>query len=818
MNLTGHRSPKGRILILLIALAPFCGNLRAQEVSEYQKPPQVIIDLAEASPIPEALISSKGDLMLLLERREMPSVEELAQPEVRLAGLRINPLYRGQSRAQSFTAIRLKNLSTGTENPFIGLPPNPIIGDITWSPEEDKIAFTLTTPSGVELWMADVKTMEARRLGNLYLNDTYGKPFIWVPDGGALLAKFVDSTRKELAERSLTPSGPVIRESLSKAAPAPTYQDLLKNPDDELAFEYYFTSALKKIDLNGQVTDFADPAIFRSFEYSPDGQYVLMSIITRPYSYLVPIHLFPFTTSIYNKQGKLVKKIYDAPLAENIPAGFDGVPTGPREFGWRSDKPAVVYWVEAQDNGNPDQQASVRDVIFTQAAPFNLNPYRLASCYYRFSSILWGDDKLAIVTERWWRTRSERRVFIKPSNETFRVNLFDRYFEDRYSDPGVFVMQKNQFNRPVLLTDFNALKRMGDQDNVNIFTFSEGASPQGDQPFILKFNIKTKIRDTLFQSQAPYYERPLFFNNGKSILISRESTDTVMNYYKVTLDDQKYEQITNFKNPYPALNGVKKQRIRYTRLDGVNLGGTLYLPKDYETGTLPVLIWAYPKEFKTLAAANEVKGSPYQFTTLSWGSPIYWVTRGYAVLDNADMPVIGESNKRPNDTFVEQIRYNAEAAINHLIKIGIADADRIAVGGHSYGAFMAVNLLAHTDLFAAGIARSGAYNRSLTPFGFQAEERTYWQAPELYYRMSPFSYVDKIKTPLLIIHGEADNNAGTFPMQSERLFTALKGHGAIARLVLLPAESHSYRAQESVLHMLWEMDQWLEKYVKNKGR
>ncbi|HUH33830.1 MAG TPA: prolyl oligopeptidase family serine peptidase, partial [Daejeonella sp.] len=483
----------------------------------------------------------------------------------------------------------------------------------------------------------------------------------------------------------------------------------------------------------------------------------------------------------------------------------DAVATGPREFGWRTDKPATLYWVEAMDGGDPNVRVPLRDIIYTLAAPFNSAPLKLADCYMRFNKINWANDQLAIVTERWWKTRAERRVYIKPGNERYRVNLFDYYYEDAYADPGTFITRKNEYNLPVLLTE-----------NQNIFTISEGASPQGNRPFVLKFNTKTKITDTIFRSRAPYYERPVFFSNKKFLITSRETVDSVPNYYYVDLPDQRHVALTSFTDPYPQLKGVKKQLLSYKRTGGLTLTGTLYLPKDYDTqkGRLPVLIWDYPREFKTVAAAGQVKGSPYQFTRIGWGSPIYWVTRGYAVLDNADMPIVGESNKNPNDTFVEQIKFNAQAAIDHLVKMGVADPKRIAVGGHSYGAFMTANLLAHTDLFAAGIARSGAYNRSLTPFGFQAEERTYWEAPEVYNKMSPFSYANKIKEPLLLIHGEADNNSGTFPMQSERFFNALKGHGATSRLVVLPAESHGYRAKESVLHMLWEMDQWLEKYVK----
>ena len=801
-------------LFLAVFVLIYC----SASAQDYQKPPASILTLFEAPSNPIIRISSDGEWMLMLSQTDLPSIAELSEPELRLAGVRINPANNGQSRGTTYSNIKIKSVSTGVEYAIAGLPQEPKLYDITWSPDESKIAFTHNGTKGIELWVADLKTFQANRLSNFYINNTYDTPFIWLPNGKELLAKFIDENRKSVPEKSMTPTGPIIQENSSLSSPLPTYQDLLKTPYDEQLFDYYFTSQLKLVDLQGKTSAFLNPAIVRSMEYSPDGQYLLLATINRPYSYQVPIKAFPFTTSVYKKDGKLINKLHESQLADNIPAGFDGVPIGPRAFGWRADKGSTLYWVEALDNGNPSQAATIRDVVYTRDLPFNENALKLADCYFRFNSIVWGDDKVAILTERWWKTRFERRSFIKPSNVNFRVNIYDRYYEDRYNDPGVLLTKKNDYNREVLLTEFNPLKRIGDPDNINIFTIADGASPEGDRPFILKFNLKTKVLDTIFRSAPPYYERPVFFNNGKFSINTREKPDSVPNYYKLNLEDSTYTQLTAFTNPYPSLKGVKKQQLTYTRLDGITLGGTLYLPAGFKSGDkpLPVLMWAYPREFKTMAAAAQTKGSPYQFSMIAKASPIYWVTRGYAVLDNADMPVIGESNKEPNDTFLEQIRYNAEAAINQMVKMGVADPKRIAIGGHSYGAFMTASLLANTNLFAAGIARSGAYNRSLTPFGFQNEERTYWQAPEVYNRISPFSNADKIKTPLLLIHGMADNNTGTFPMQSERFYSALKGHGAITRLVMLPAESHGYRAKESLMHMLWEMDTWLEKYVKNK--
>jgi dipeptidyl aminopeptidase/acylaminoacyl peptidase len=783
----------------------YASTTSAQESLTYQKPPQSILALVEAPTTPTVRISSEGEWMLLLESPGLPSIKEVSQPELRLAGLRINPANNSKSRGVSYKGIRVKSVESSEEFTFDGLPSDPQFSDITWSPDETKIAFMNNTDKGIELWYGDLKSRKAQKLTPHFLNDTYGNTFTWAPDGKSILAKFINDNRDKIPEDSAIPTGPVVQESSGKAAPSRTYQDLLKNPYQESLFDYYFSATLKRITLDGELSSILGPAILRSFEYSPNGDYLLVETIKRPYSYLVPANLFPYTTEIFDDSGKMVKALFNAPLAENLPAGFDAVATGPRAFGWRADKPATVYWVEAMDKGDPALRVPLRDMIYTMAAPFNSAPLKLAECYLRFNDIHWANDQLAIVTERWWKTRAERRVYIKPGNERYRVNLFDFYYEDAYADPGAFVTRKNDYNRPVLLTE-----------GQNIFTISEGASPQGNRPFVFKFNTKTKLTDTLFRSRAPYYERPVFFNNRKFLITSREAVDTVANYYYVDLPNLKHTSLTSFADPYPELKGVQKQLLSYKRADGLTLTGTLYLPKDYSTskGRLPVLMWAYPREFKTTAAAGQVKGSPYQFTRLSWGSPVYWVTRGYAVLDNADMPILGESNKYPNDTFVDQVKFNAQAAVDKLTTMGVADAKRIAVGGHSYGAFMTANLLAHTDLFAAGIARSGAYNRSLTPFGFQAEERTYWEATDVYNKMSPFTYSNKIKEPLLLIHGEADNNSGTFPLQSERFFNALKGHGATTRLVFLPAEAHSYRAKESVLHMLWEMDQWLEKYVK----
>jgi dipeptidyl aminopeptidase/acylaminoacyl peptidase len=802
--------------LLPLVLAGCLINLLAvaQKDLKYQTPPAAIADLVTAPLTPLVSVNAGGDWMLLLERPGYPSIEELAQPELRIAGLRINPRTNGPSRSSSYNGLMLKNIETGESHPVEGLPENPRIENVNWSPDGQHLAFSITRPGGLELWVADASTKRARRLTDARLNDAMrGTPYDWFPDNKTILAKLTVEDRGEPPTEPLTPEGPVVQETTGEKAPVRTYQDLLKDPHDEALFEYYATGQLVTIDVeSGQQTPFGDAGIVSESSISPDGHYVLLGAIHRPFSYLVPYSRFPVTYEILDRQGNLVKEIADIPLAENIPKGFGAVREGPRSFTWRNDRPATLYWVEAQDGGDPSVETDLRDRLFYLEAPFDGEAKAGITFRLRYGGLTWGDDELAIAYEWWWTTRQQITSRFDPKVKDSKEVLFDLSFEDRYNDPGNFVTKDNEYGRSVLLTA---------GDDQTLYLTGTGASPEGNRPFLRAFDLATKETEELWRSQAPYYEYPVRVLDPRtgSLITRRESKEEPPNYFLRHWKKDELEALTEFEHPYPALKGIEKQVIKYKRKDGVDLQGDLYLPKGYDPerdGPLPVLTWAYPNEYKSAQAASQVEGSPYEFIRLYWGSPLYWLTQGYAIFDDISMPVIGEGDEEPNDNFREQLVANAEAAIDKLVEMGIADRNRVAIGGHSYGAFMTANLLAHSDLFAAGIARSGAYNRTLTPFGFQSEERTYWEAPEVYYSMSPFMHADKVNEPILLIHGQADNNSGTFPIQSERFYAAIKGLGGTARLVMLPYESHGYRARESILHMLWEQNQWLDKYVKNR--
>lgn len=794
-------------LLVFLAYTSF-----SQKDLNYQTPPKAIEDLVNAPLTPSVSINATGDWMILMERSGYPSIAELAQPELKIAGIRINPRTNGASRSYSYNGLIFKSIADNVEIPVKGLPEKPLIENVSWSPDGQTIAFTNTVEAGIELWMADLSTGQAEKLTDAVINDALGGlPYRWISDK-TLLYKAILADRGEKPVEPLTPKGPVIQQTTGQKAPVRTYQDLLKNPYDETLFDYFVTAQLVMLDLNSkEKSNFGAPGIYSQVSPSPDGEYVYMTQIVKPYSYIVPYSRFTQTADVYNISGEKVKTIATIPASENIPKGFGAVRTGPRNFNWRSDVAASLYWVEALDEGDPKNEVAHRDQSFYLDAPFSGEKMKDIAFKLRAGGVSWGNDNLAVSYEWWWNTRQLITSKFTPGQPDSKEVIFERSFEDRYGDPGNFQTTLNEFGEDVLLTDKSGKK---------LYLIGTGASPEGNRPFVREFDLAKKETKELWRSEAPYYEYPYQIIDLKKnlVLTRRESKEEPPNYFIRDTKKGELTQLTNFPHPYPQLKGIEKQVVQYKRDDGLDLKGDLYLPTDFKEGDdpLPVIMWAYPAEFKSSDAAGQVQGSPYEFIRLGWYSPLYFITQGYAIFDDPSMPIVGEGEEEPNDTFREQLVSNAKAAIDKLDEMGLGDPERIAVGGHSYGAFMTANLLAHSDLFAAGIARSGAYNRTLTPFGFQSEERTYWDAPEVYYTMSPFMHADKVDEPMLMIHGEADNNSGTFPMQSERMFSAMKGLGGNARLVMLPHESHGYRAEESIKHMLWEMNEWLEKYVKNK--
>lgn len=784
--------------------------LFAQDDNTYRTPVKEVMELLLAKPTPSVSIDGKAEWMLLSERNSYPTVEELGQPELRVAGLRINPNNFSPSRQNFINNFTLQNIKTGQSIQVQGLPANMLAGNVSWNPSETKIAFTNTTGTRVDLYVIDIAGRRTFKINKQPLNTVLGTSYTWVDDN-TIIYKSATQAAANAPKKPITPKGPTIQQNLGKAAPSPTYQDLIKSPYDEQLFEFYATGQLIQ-NKNGVETVLGKPAIVSTFSLSPDKKYMMVRTIRKPFSYLVTANGFPSTITINDLTGKVVKVLAELPSSEGTPSGYDNTQNVPRGFDWRDDEAATITWAKPLDSGLIKKQVEYHDAVYALSAPFTGEAKELFKTKTRYAGTTWGNETLALVQEVLRSKQTIRVSRFNSSTGSLEV-LIERNQTDAYNNPGSPVLTRNKFGRPTIQTTDNGTKILMNN--------TTGASAKGDLPFLAKFDLATKKNEIIWRCQEGVYEtvNDVIDADKLVLLTRRESQTEVPNYYIKNLVLRVADKaITNFTNPYPQLEGVKKEKVKYKRADGVDLTGDLYLPKGYnkeKDGPLPLIMWAYPREFNSAADAAQIRGSQYRFTTLSWGSPIFYVTQGYAVLDNAEMPIVATAaDKKPNDDFIAQLKLNAEAAINHLSGLGIADKNRVGVGGHSYGAFMTAHLLAHTNLFKAGIARSGAYNRTLTPFGFQNEERTYWQAPKLYYDMSPFSYADKMKTPILLVHGDSDDNTGTYPINSERLYAAIKGHGGTVRFVFLPYEAHGYRGKENLLHLLWEQQQWLDKYVK----
>ena len=720
----------------------------AQEKLTYQQPPKEILELVNAPLAPSVQIDRKGENLVLLYRDPFNSIAELSEEEMRLAGLRINPKTNIGSRTNYYNNIEVKKASAANAEAVTGLPANPRMSNFRWSPEQDMMAFTHTTASGVEAWVLDIKTRKAKRLTDANLNANISDPLTWFKDGKALLVTMLPEDRKNLINTAeAVPEGPVISVSSGEKAQNRTYQDLLKNPNDEHNFEALTESELFKVKLDGSKNKWLHKAMYSWVNFSPDGQYVLVTHIKRPFSYLVPYYRFPSSTTVYDVSGKVVQNIAEVPLTEVLPKGFMAVREGRRGINWRSDKPHTVVWEQALDGGDPENEVEFRDEVFELEAPFNGTPHSLFKSKNRMSWIQWGNDNMAIAHDYWWNNRNTKSYLFNPSDPSQEVvTLYDRNYQDRYNDPGNFVTERNAYGENVLVLKGKKAYLIGD-----------GYSEEGQHPFVDELDLESQETKRLYRSGYTNKAENLYFAIDMSvgdILVRLESPTEYPNYYiRNIYEDNSLSPLTSFENPFKAIQGVHKEVITYKRDDGLELDATLYLPVGYDMDNkekLPMIMWAYPREFKDKNSASQNTSNPNEFTYPWYGSPIYWLTQGYVVLDDAAFPIVGEGDEEPNETFRKQLVANAQAAIDAVDDMGYIDRNRVAVGGHSYGAFMVANLLSHSDLFAAGIARSGAYNRTQTPFGFQSEERSYWDTPETYYEMSPFMHADKMKTPLLL--------------------------------------------------------------------
>ncbi len=787
-------------------------SIPSADSAAWASPPEPINQILDAPAFPGVLLSPNLRWMVELEHQHLQPISHLAEPEVAVAGFRLNPQTNGPARFHPYIRMAVKAMGEGTFQP-VKLPEPSAIGFLRWSPDGDRLGFTLTTDQGFELWILDLATATAHRLTEPTLNATYGTPYRWLSKD-AVLCKFIPSDRGEPPVKSAVPMAPVIQENFGKATPSRTYTNLLKDSHDEALFEYYVTSRLERVTLAGDRLLLVPPCLIDEAKPSPDGHYILLTTLERPYSYQLPAGRFPRRIQVIDTTGKSLYVVADVPLVDYLSTKFDAVRRGPRSVFWRSDCPATLYWTEALDEGEPTNEAEYRDALYEMDAPFQTQPKKLWRSRDRFRGVSWGRDDVALVWERWHDTRQQRIWQINPAQpETPASLVIERNYEDRYSDPGAPFTVLGNYGRDVLR--FSA-------DGNALFWHGRGASPEGVYPFLERRELGTSQTQgqtqRLWQSQAPYFESvvEILDDEANQLILSRQSTIEAPNYFLGSRDRTDLIPLTHNSDPAPEFAGIQRQVVRYERQDGVQLSAALYLPAGYDAkrdGPLPTVFWIYPEEFKSRELAGQVTMAEHTFTRPRGTSVLFLLTQGYAVLNNPSLPIIGEGEEEPNDRYVEQLLAGIEAAVEYVVNAGVSDRDRLGIGGHSYGAFTTANVLAHSNLFRAGVAMSGAYNRTLTPFGFQGEQRTFWDASHTYVQMSPFTHAGKISAPILLMHGANDSNSGTYPVQTERFFEALKGLGATARFVVLPLEDHGYRSREAVGHALWEIITWFNRYL-----
>jgi dipeptidyl aminopeptidase/acylaminoacyl peptidase len=781
----------------------------------YRTPGHDVVTIVDAPPTPLALLAPGGRFVALVHYEAHPPVALLARPYLALAGVRVDPVLAGRQRMRRLTGLSVLRLEDAAVR-ALSLPDGAQPSVPAWAPDGRRFAFTVDEGDGIGVWVADAESATARQVPGLRVCDvlggdplTVGAAVRWSRDGAWLLALGAPAERPALPE---PPAEPRTEETAGKRSQMATYQDLLRTAADADAFEALATTIPLRVEPEtGAAKELGPPGLYRRLADSPDSEHLLVYRLRRPFSFRVPYQYFARSVEVWSAVGGLERVVADLPVSDEVPR--QGVPTGPRQIAWQERAPASLIWTEAQDGGDPVAPAEHRDQVMRLDSPFTGDPERAFMVRQRCLGWLDLEEPGRLLLTEHDRDRRWLTTWVRDLGEPERSRvLFDQSMDDAYADPGSPLMAtKPDGTRTVL------------QDETAIYLRGDGATPDGDRPFLDRMDLETTQKTRLYQSPPDGLDHVLGFAASRSA--GRSARDEVVLWHEgraeppnlrlTALDGSGSRALTGWPDPHPQLTGMEKRLLVHDRGDGVQLSGMLHLPPGYDQaadGRLPLLIWAYPLDYGDAATAGQVRGSTQRFTRLNALEPTWFVLRGYAVLSAATMPVIGDPETM-NDTFIEQVTTAARAHVQALDEMGIIDRTRVAVGGHSYGGFMTANLLAHTDLFAAGIARSGAYNRTLTPFGFQTERRSFWEAAEIYDQVSPFRYANRITSPILLIHGEEDSNSGTFPVQSERLYQAIQGNGGTARLVLLPHESHGYLARESVLHVLAEQFDWLERWL-----
>jgi len=818
-------SAQSKPYLLNAMSAPAAANDHA---SGYDLPPKNILDVMHAPSPPVPIVSPTQDTILLMTWQDYPSISRVATPFLRLAGVRVEPKNHskhdtpgGYGITQCARSFELVHIADEAQV-HIALPEGACPGRPIWAADGKRFALVNLASESVELWIGDAKSGAVHQVAGARLNPMLNSELQWMPDQKTLLVKLVPAGMGAPPTEPIVSTGPSIQETEGEKGQSSTYEnrDTLNNKHDEDLFDYYAATQLALVDAAAAtITPIGKPGNYESVIPAPDGQHILVSAIHKQYSYVTTYDRFPKEIEVWDVSERSrvqVHTIASLPLADRVPIA--GVPVGPRHFSWRATDPATLIWAEALDGGDWNVSVPARDKIMLQKAPFNSPAIEIARTEQRYEGLVWSDKPSVALLNEFDENRHWRRSFILNVDDPQGKPrlLWDLSSDENYADPGNPVEHQLANGARVIRVD-------GD----SIYLSGFGASPDGDRPFLDKLDLSTLKSERLFRSDKTSLEYFLSFagpDERKFVTWHQSPTDPPNAFARtlgkpVAADSGEAAvastsvAITHIADPTPEVRAIKKRLVKYKRADGLDLSFTLYTPPGYQEGTrVPTILYAYPLDYADASKAGQVTGSQETFTRLRQYQLL--LLAGYAIIDDASFPIVGDP-KKAYDTYLEQLVADAKAAVDEAVRLGVADPQRIGVTGHSHGALMTANLVAHSDLFRAGVATSGSYNKTLTPFGFQNERRSVWDAPDVYLKVSPFFSAKTLKTPLLIVHGGEDANPGTTPLQSTKLYEAIRGNGGTARLVILPHEPHWYSAMESNEQLVYEMIRWFDKYVKN---
>ncbi len=787
----------------------------------YEVPPEPLLTLMRTLPPPQPLLDPTRQRVLLVQQAQYPSIERVAEPYLKLAGLRIEPRNHSRHDMSSGYGIRtclhgltLQELASGQQTPVV-LPENACISTPVFSPDGRRFAFSNTTASDTELWLGDALTGQVRRVEGMRLNPILEGAVNWLQGSRSLLVKRLPEDIGPAPRPAISPE---IRDATQGGGESSTYEarDMLGSPADELLFDYYVHAQLAVLDVDtGQLRNIGTPGALAALDVAPDGRHVRVERLLPPYSYVTTWQRFAREVSVLDVENGTQTVIAQLPVADRVPVR--GVPEGPRSYSWQANAPASLIWAEALDKGDLKVEVPHRDRLLRWEAPFTGQPVEVARTRSRYAGTRWlaeGDQPFVYEHDanRQW-IRVSRMDFSAP---TIPAEVVWEYSQNEvYANPGTLLMQTRADGSSVVL-----------QEGEWVYLAGPGGTPKGDRPFLDRYSLTRGKTERVFRSGSEGLEQAFaVLPGGQTFITTRQSPSSPPNLYQRRIGralqalegEAQYASraraLTQIVDPTPEVRGIGKQLVTYTRKDGVALSFTLYTPPGYRPGTrLPAILYAYPQDFADPSKAGQISGSEQRFDMLRGHRLL--LLAGYAIIDNAAFPIVGDP-RTAYDTYTEQLVMNAEAAIDKAVELGVVDRNRIGVTGHSHGALMTANLLAHTDLFRAGVASAGGYNKTLTPFGFQNERRSLWTAAPVYEAVSSYQHADKINEPLLIVHGSDDANPGTEPIQSPKLFQAIRGLGGTTRLVMLPHEPHWFTARQSNEHFVHEMLSWFDRYVKN---